>query len=117
MPTPLVLPVGVQRRWYESLRTTFASRRVREFRVVRLPIRSGQGDLNTSLIKGLTAGIVEGMCYEILRPRLVWTSLPTTSECREKGYCVIRGRRSLMPGKPRPGTRGAKPSRAGSARV
>jgi hypothetical protein len=45
-------PLGAE-RWYESLRTTFASRR--EVPHLPPPFRSGQDGLNTSLMKGLTA--------------------------------------------------------------
>jgi len=41
--------------WYESLRTTFASRRESQAPHLPPPFRSRQGDLNISFMKGLTA--------------------------------------------------------------
>jgi hypothetical protein len=55
MPTPPSSDVALRcaERWYESLHTTFASRR--EVPHLPLPFRLGQGGLNSSLMKMLTA--------------------------------------------------------------
>jgi hypothetical protein len=55
MPTPPSSAVALRcaERWYESLHTTFASRR--EIPQLPPPFRSGQGGLNSSLMKGQTA--------------------------------------------------------------
>ena len=55
MPTPPSSGVALRcaESWYESLHTAFAS--CREIPHLPLPFRSGQGGLNSSLMKGLTA--------------------------------------------------------------
>jgi len=72
MPTPP--PSGVSlmcaQRWYESLHATFASRR--EVPHLPPPFRSGQGGLNSSLMKGLTA---QAACHHQMGPNLTTADL------------------------------------------
>ena len=67
MPTPPSPDVALRcaERWYKSLHTTFAS--CREILHLPPPFRSGQGGLNTSLMKGLSA---QAACYHQMGPNL-----------------------------------------------